>query len=459
MGAFLLGKYCAVFLLVPAFALFTSPAMAEREGSFLTIYEGGFALIQEVRRLELKEGVNRISLDDLPGRIDPTTVTVSCLSAPGKVVVQEVSFSRGLDNLHELLEERFLGAGVRVIMQDGNVREGILADYKDEHVALVTNDGMLVLNREYMSELSLPKTGLELPVRPTLLLNMVCDVDGPQRFELDYIVDGIDWRANYLLVEKKEGLSLEGCVAISNSSGADYPEASFRLVSGDVRRTAPVGVVMGVEGEAVLRDKAPAYAPGVRESAFSEYHVYDVDLRVSFIEGEEKQIKLLTAPDVKAEKEYTYEGGRNARVNYEFVNTTESGLGIPLPAGRLRVYKADNEGRLLFLGEDELKQSARGEEIRVYIGDAFDIVGERKRMETKQITKRSREETYEIELRNHKDEKIGITVVEELSRNREWKIVSSSHEWKKKDAWKIEFPLKIDANGEAMVRYTVLYRW
>lgn len=442
--------------LLPAL-LFADPAAAAgREGVFLTIYDAGFAIVQEARGVELDEGVTQVALDDLPGLIDPDTATVSCLSAPGKVDIMESSFSGGLPGLYGLLRDRFFGREVRVITREGKVHEGVLAAYTDEHVVLLAGEEMVVVNSEYVSEVSLPEGAGGLSPRPILLLSLASEVKGPQQLELDYITDGMGWHAVYSLIVGKKGLSLEGRVSLLNRSGADYRDASFRLVSGGVRREAPKvpAPAAGME----VRD-GPSYDTGVHERAFSDYQLFEVDHTTSLMDGEVKLIELFTAPDIKAEKEYTYEGGSSARINYTFVNSLENGLSLPLPAGRLGVYRKDPSGSLLLLGEDRIERTARGEEVRVYIGDAFDIVGERKQAETKHLTKRSREETYEIDLRNHKDEKVDVTVVERLSGNREWKVVSSSHEWRKEDSRTIEFPLAVAANGEEALKYTILYRW
>ncbi|PIP12405.1 MAG: hypothetical protein COX49_05830, partial [bacterium (Candidatus Stahlbacteria) CG23_combo_of_CG06-09_8_20_14_all_40_9] len=158
-------------------------------------------------------------------------------------------------------------------------------------------------------------------------------------------------------------------------------------------------------------------------------------------------------------KIYIYDGTRynKVQVKLEFKNSKENGLGVPLPQGKARIYKRDKDGSLLFAGEDRIGHTPKDETVRLYIGDAFDIVGERKVIETKKIAERVREETYEISIRNHKDEKITVQVVEHLADY--WEIIKTSHTYKKKDAYTIEFPIDVAKDGEEKITYTVRYTW
>jgi hypothetical protein len=251
---------------------------------------------------------------------------------------------------------------------------------------------------------------------------------------------------------------LGGWVSLDNRSGATYRDAKLKLVAGDVHRVKPSPRVP----EYVMRDATMAAkgVPQFEEKAFFEYHLYTLTRPATVKDNQIKQLTLFPDADVGVEKILLYDGireGTKVKVNLEFENSKKNGLGIPLPQGKLRVYKRDQDQSLEFVGEDLIDHTPKDEKVRVFLGNAFDVVGERRQTELRKITDRSREETYEIKLRNHKENAIEVLAVEHLWGD--WKITQSTHEYRKKDARTVEFPLPVPKDGETILTYTVRFRW
>jgi len=310
---------------------------------------------------------------------------------------------------------------------------------------------------------------------------------GRQDCVVSYLTDLIGWKADYVTVvdEAEREVDLTGWVTITNNSGASYRDASLQLMAGDVRRLRPEEVWKragrggggGVAGPAGVR-------PQFQEQPFFEYHLYTLEGRTTISNKETKQMSFLSAQSVPVRKGYVYEGGRQewqrwlteeyyqypdmrgmpegpsaagiktVGVVLEFENAEEHHLGVPLPMGGMRVYKADQAGRLQYIGEDQIGHTPIDEKVRLLVGNAFDVVGERIRSDFRTIVPGTEyEETFEITLRNHKDQPIEVTVVEHPFAS--WEVLEQSQEYKQKDAHTIEFSVPVAAHGEAKVSYRV----
>jgi hypothetical protein len=253
-------------------------------------------------------------------------------------------------------------------------------------------------------------------------------------------------------------------------------DLKLKLVAGDVNRVPPEQAEMGRARRMMMAamDAEPSFA----EKSFFEYHLYTLQRPTTLADNETKQIELVTASDAPVQKRFIYDpnggtsfGGwvqtepsfgetaeKKVFVMLEFKNTKENRLGIPLPKGRVRVYKQDTDGSLEFVGEDRIDHTPKDETVRVKMGNAFDIVGERTRQNINSGL-RTLTETFQVKLRNHKEESVTVRVVERLNRWSGWKIVDASAKWTKKDAHTIEFDVPVAKDGESTVSYTVKYAW
>jgi hypothetical protein len=294
-----------------------------------------------------------------------------------------------------------------------------------------------------------------------------------------YLTNGVNWRANYVVVvnDKDTAMNLNGWVTIDNQSGATYEDARLKLVAGDVRRVTPVPAAR--DGYAAAPTAAPKAEQQFVQQAFFEYQLYTLQRPTTIHNRETKQIEFASAANVGINKLFVYDGASNLRfygyqitdpgygktsntkvaVMIEFKNSEANKLGIPLPKGTIRVYKADSDGGNQFIGEDNIDHTPKDEMIRLNIGNAFDVVGERKQTNFIKISDRVIEESYEIKLRNHKKEAVEVRVVEHMFRWSNWQILKSNQDYTKTDAQTIEYRVKVAADAEQVVNYTVRYSW
>jgi len=443
----------------------------------LTVYNQNLGLVKEVRNLSLEEGINEIRYTDVAARIDPTSVHLMPLAQPEEITILEQNFEYDLVNREKLLH-RYLDHEIRLVAENGQVYSGTLLSGSGDLI-LDTPNGLKVLSPGQVQEISLPSLPEGLITRPSLVWLLEASQTTTQDVRVTYLTEGINWKADYIamLNASDTSLALDGWITIDNRSGATFRDAKLKLVAGDIHRVAPEPVPMVFEKE-IARAAAPT--PQVEERAFFEYHVYDVQRPVTVRDRQTKQIAFVQAPDVQVEKRYVLAGGPdivpragqaisnpdygigeryNAKVTVRFKNSTESGLGIPLPKGTIRVYKEDRDGGAEFVGEDQIKHTPRDEEISLYLGDAFDVIGERRQTRFRQIGEQQIEESLEIQVRNHKEEAVLVHVIEHLFRAQDAQILESSEPFEQLDANTIEFELPVEADGEAQITYTVMYRW
>ena len=426
----------------------------------LTVYNQNRALVREQRTLTLNSGASEVSYTDVAARIDPTSVHFKSLTAPEDLTILEQNYEYDLVSAQKIME-KYIDEEVRLVTEKGEVFGGTLLSASGTHI-VIRNDGggIQVIRSQGVQHFDFPELPEGLITRPTLV--WMIDNHGPkkQKTELTYLTDGVNWHAEYVAVvdQDDKNLDLSGWVSLENQSGATYKDAKLKLVAGDVHRVEPEPRTDGGRMRKTLLTAEAA--PQFEEKAFFEYHLYTLQRRTTLKDNQTKQVSLFPPTGTKARKIFTYDGARNdneVRVQLEFKNSKQDGLGLPLPQGKIRVYKEDVDDALEFIGEDRIDHTPVDEKVRIFLGNAFDVVGERIQKSLKKISSRSREEEYEISLRNHKEEDIEVVVVEHLYGD--WEIIKRSHPFMKKDARTAEFILKVPARGETTLAYTVVLRW
>ena len=447
----------------------------------------GFALVRQDRDIQVPRGRGIIQYTDVAALIDPTTVQFLSLSDPDGTKVLEQNFQFDLVSQDKLLSryidrqlnvEQMRGDGVKVV--DGTL--------------ISSNDGLVLRGAEgqihALRDWSSIRFG-ELPggliTRPTLEWDVESGKGGAQRARVSYQTGGITWWADYNLIftegaDANSGFVDVGAwVSLLNQSGARYQDAKLKLIAGDVHRAEPERPKAYMLERAAEADMMVA-AQGFEEKAFFEYHLYTLGRPATIPNNSTKQIELFDAATrVPAKKQLVYYGAdfavpyggpmlerefgpaSNTKVDIwlKFRNDKPSGMGMPLPAGRIRVSQQDKaDGSLEFIGEDTIDHTAKDEDVRVRLGTAFDVVGERRQTDFLLNTKgRVMEEAFEIKVRNHKDQPVEVIVRESLYRWSEWKLIEQSSPSEKRDAQTVEFPVRIAADGEAVVTYRVRYTW
>lgn len=448
----------------------------------------GYAVVRHQRQLTLEQGRNLLRFSDVAALIDPTTVSFESLTDPGGTSVVEQNFQFDLVSTQKLLE-RYVDRRISVDQVRGDGVESFTG-------TLLSTRGGVTLRREDGAIQLLPhNAGIRLPelpggliTRPTLVWDVAARRAGRHQARVSYQTTGITWWADYNL-SYAEGANAAACqldigawVSILNQSGAGYTDAKLKLVAGDVQRAARPGrVPSSVAAKRAMAEEDRV--AGFEQKAFFEYHLYTLGRPTTLPDNSTKQIELFpVARGVPCEKTLVYYGAvpaygfgprpvtdrnygtqtnRKVDVYLGFQNAKRHHMGQPLPAGRMRVSKLDPaDATLEFIGEDAIDHTPENETVRVKLGSAFDVVGERRQMNfSVDTSRRMMTEEIEVKLRNHKKEAVTVIVKENLYRWINWEIREKTHAFEKQDSRTVHFPLRVAAGGETVLRYTVHYSW
>ena len=468
---------CAVFLLGGLYASF---AQEPGRSIAVTVYNQGTALIREQRRLTLDEGINRINLRDVAATIDPTSVSLHSLSNPDGTVVLEQNYIYDLVNSSALLS-RYLDETIKITAADGTLYSGELLSGRNSEAILRTDSGEIVVVRlNEARDIRFPALPEALITRPTLQWLLSSASAGEQDIELTYLAEGMNWSADYnlLLTSDQTSFDLKGWVTLNNHSGRAFAEARLRLVAGDLSRIQPQ-MRLAEAREEMAFDMSGRGGGGVAQRELFEYQLYEIERPVTIGNNETKQIEFVKGAKIAANTFFVFDkspqfGAYYSPVDYpegygvddsadvlaylEFNTGENSGLGADLPAGRIRVYQQDGDGAGLLIGENLIDHSPEGEDVQILLGKSFDLVGERRQTMYQTVSRDVARESFEIRLRNRKDdESVEIRVPERLYRWSDWEIVDSSHPFEKLDSSTIEFRVQVEPGAEAALSYTVQY--
>jgi len=451
----------------------------------LTIYTQGFGLVKEVRRLNLKKGRQDIRIEDVASLIDPTCVSFHSLSGKDSFSILEQNYQYDLISPQAILNKS-IGQRLRFIRTVGNqedVLTGILLSAPTATVAasdgssqqtyngmvIRTDDSRIVLDPTGEVEVSSVPAGLIS--KPTLVWDIDAGKEGANSVELSYISHGLSWSADYVLTLNGQGKGdIQGWVTLDNSSGATWENAKLKLLAGDVHTVQPT-VNSFLQAEAAVSPVNGAAKAFAEESLF-EYHLYTLDRPATIRNKETKQLSLLQGQDFPVTKRLIVDSISNSyypgegeigtgdikpQVRVEFVNDKASGLGMPLPKGKVRVYQRDQSGSVQLLGEDQIDHTPRNERVSLVVGRSFDIVCSRKRTNFTRINYRSVRESFEIEVRNRKETAESVDVLERHWGD--WTITKRSQDFIKLDSNTAKFPLTLLPNEVKKVVYTVETKW
>jgi hypothetical protein len=356
--------------------------------------------------------------------------------------------------------QKYIDKDIELIDKEGKLYTGTLLAYSSGAVTIKEKTGRIkIVLLSQVTEVNFPSLPDGLITRPTLFWKYSSDFSGDVNCEVGYQTSGISWSAEYvgLLDPSEANLDLSGWAAIENNSGKTYTDAKLKLIAGDIHR-AQQPYYPATDG--YLRTMEKADAVGFQEKAFFEYHLYTLPRNATVADREIKQISLFEPASAKVNKIFRYRpdySAKNIEVAIRFTNSKATGLGMPLPEGRVRVFKADDDGSRILLGEDRIEHTPKDEEMTLVIGNAFDIVGEERTMNQTRVSQYIEDREMEIELRNRKDTLVTVEVSKKLYGF--WEILDSSLEYKKKDANTIEFNVPVNANQTVVVKYKVRYTY
>ncbi len=436
----------------------------------LTVYNSDLALVRDVRSLQLARGTFDLRFMDIAATVNPATVHFRSLSEPSRVTVLEQNYEYDLLEPDKLLR-KYIGRDVTLVRmrQEGGVtkEEALKARLLSFNSAPVWQIGNEIVTGMHADHIRFPELPGNLYARPTLIWSLDNDGGARHRVEAFYLATKLAWSADYVLTVTRDDKTadVDGWVTLTNGSGTAFRNAKLQLVAGELNRVRQVFGRM--EADMVQSKAARAAAPMSQES-FSDYHLYTLERKTTVNNNETKQVSMLGATGFPVRKRYVVDGQafyyRNAqspgspikdvvKVYYQFKNETSTGLGMPMPAGVVRVYQADSKGGTHFVGEDRIDHTPKDEMLNLKIGNAFDVVAERKQVDFEKIAPNLYELEYEIVLRNHKTTAVTVEVNEPIGGT--WRILRSTHDGTKTDAWAAQFNVPVAPDGASTLRYRV----
>ena len=500
--------------LLSAVAFVASLAQAQQpsvgqEPVALTIYNQSFAVARTSLDLDLHPGLNEITTSRVTSMLEPDSVVLRDAASKQPIPVLEQNYDAGVLNQEWLLQKYegktidFQVAGPPGIqpVQGKIIRAGMnrqpMYGPNGQYMNPQQEQPLIEVNGHMQFSLPgmplFPSATDGLLLKPTLRWQINSSSASHLTAELAYITGGLDWDASYNVIAPEnpdvtaaEKVDLLGWVTIHNQSGTDFAQARIKLMAGDVaklRQNPGYGGAAMKQYDAVLASVA-VQGPEVTQKAFDDFHLYDLNRTVALRDGETKQVQFIDAAGVSMRRTYLYDGlgaqlqpiyGGNVYQNQgyglgnenkkvliveEMKNSDSNHLGMPLPAGRLRLYRRDADGQMEFVGENQIAHTPAEETVKVPTGSAFDLTGSRRQTDFHaDFGKRTMDETFEIKVKNQKQQGINVSVIEHMYRCDNWEIEDKSAGFKKLDSHTLEFPLQVPAKGEAVLTYTVHYTW
>jgi hypothetical protein len=459
---------------------------SEPKSNEITVYNQGFGLVKEYRTLGLKAGRQTVAIEDVAAQIQPSSVGFHSISADGSINVLEQNYQYDLISTQEVLNKA-VGSKIRLVRTLPNSSEQVLTgtlmssptaivdsngtqQYTYNGMVLKTDDGRIILDPTGTIEVeSIPEGMIS---RPTLLWDIDSAKAGDNTIELSYLTHGMTWSADYVLTIDEIGKAdLQGWVTMNNESGARFKDVRLKLLAGDINQVPterPEGAVR------LMAKAAPVSAPQFQEQSLFEYHLYTLQRPTTLNNKETKQISLLEGHGIEVQKKMIVDsmlgsgeyypsegvvgvGDFHPQVRLEFKNSKENDLGIPLPAGKIKIYERDGSGSVQMLGEDQIGHTPRDEKLSLVVGRSFDVVASRKRLSFHRINDRDFQETFEITVRNHKDVNQGVILLER--HYGDWSVTDTSDKFSKEDANTMQYTVGVPSNGEKVVKYTVETKW
>ncbi len=431
---------------------------SDRQSVNITVYNSNLGLVRETRRLNLADGRIALRFADVTAQIRPETVHLGSLTAPAALRILEQNYQYDLLNPAKLLD-KFVGKEITLVLRH---YQNNTESFEPVQATLLANNGgqvwringQIVINPTNISEMRFPDLPKNLVATPTLVWNIENHQSGQQTVEASYLSNGMNWRADYVLVVNAEDTKgdLQGWVTLTNASGASFDDARLQLVAGDVNRVSDQRNY-ALAG-AMARKKVSADEAQFQEQGFFEYHIYTLQRPTTIRDNETKQVSLLEAAGFDLKKEFVLNGQ-----HYYFAGYNAPGQPIKEKVGVYIQFRnsQDDKGNQQFIGEDRIDHTPKDEDVRAKVGDAFDIVAERKQTDYKVIARNVYEYAYEIKIRNHKDGPVSVVVNEPIGGD--WEMISSTFEAKKTAAFAAQFNVPVAKDGEATLSYRVRVRY
>lgn len=450
-----------------SFSAETPSGPETRTSLTVTIYNDGQALVKDARRLELAAGPNTVAFREVAARIRPETASLRSLGGAGFALVEQ-NFDFDLLTPNTLLR-KYVGRQVTVIRT--NPATG--GESVERATVLATNDGVVLkypdrIETGAAGRLSFDSVPATLRERPTLSVTLQAPKAGAQEAELMYLTQGLGWKADYIATLDADGkqMNLAGWVTLTNQSGTAYEGARLQLVAGTLNRVPEPRLAMA-KGMSM-----PAAAPAreMKEEKLFEYHLYTLDQSTTVLDNQVKQVALLSAAAIPVSREYELQGaawyyqGRYAEIGRKlkpsvYLSFENKGgeLGKPLPQGTVRVYSRDSRGGAQLVGEDAIAHTAKGEKLRLRLGEAFDITADRVQTDYRSLPGNAWQSSFRIEIRNADPKPVTVKLVEPMPGD--WKVTEESHRHVKESSGAASWSITVPGEGKATLEYTTVARW
>jgi hypothetical protein len=440
---------------------------AEQRDVMITVYNGNLGLVKDVREVRLDAGLIETHFMDVAAQIDPTSVLLRSLTDPSGLKILEQNYEYDLLSSEKLME-KYVGRKVRLYQSNGTFQEATLLSTRGPVYDI---NGQIHMG--HFGSVVLPALPENLVSKPTLAWLLRNTRPAPQRVEASYLTAGISWKSDYVMLinAADSRADLTGWVTINNQSGTTYQNAALKLVAGDINRAASRD-----DSRRAMEMAAKAASPAVadrefKSEGFFEYHLYTLDGRTTIKESQTKQLTLLSASDFPVDKQFIYYGAasyhrtqygvpisnQKVGVYLDIRNTKENRLGVPLPKGKVRVYKADASGSQQLIGEDWIDHTPKDERVRIKMGEAFDLVGERVQKDWKKIGSNLYEIEWEITLRNHKKDAVTVEVIEPMPGD--WEVLRATHPHEKLQAFTARWKIPVPKEGATTLGYRTRVRF
>ena len=493
-----------VAVLIP---VLSAPAQ-EPQPVALTIYNQNFAVARTFINLDLHSGINEITSSEVTSRLEPDSVVLRDPLGKRTIHVVEQNYDSAVVS-QEWLLQKYEGKTIdfQVATPQGTkivpgriIRAGFFrqAEYSFDGQMLNGQSAQPLIEVDGRMQFQLPGTPLfpsatdGLLLKPTLRWQIDSETNARFSAELAYITGGFDWAATYNVVAPSafdvtgdEKANFLGWVTIHNQSGTEFPQARIKLMAGDVAKLQPQQGGYGRNGPMMMAKAIDSpQESGVTQKAFDDFHLYDLNRTVTLRDGETKQLQFIDASGVALRRSYIYDGlgaqlqpiyagnvnqnqgygldngNRKVLIVEEIKNSETNHLGMPLPAGRVRLYRSDADGQMEFVGESLIDHTPGEESVKIPTGSAFDVKGSRRQTDFHvDYNKHMLDETFEIKLTNQKQQPVNVAVIEHMYRGENWEITEKSSTFKKRDSHMLEFPMRVPAKGEATLTYSVHYTW
>ena len=481
-----------LFALSPLSMLVWLPLAAQQPeaATQLTIYNDNFAVARTTVPLDLHAGANEVLTTNVTSQLEPDSVILRDASGKHPVRVAEQNYDAGVVTQSWMLE-KYEGKTIDFQVTGQHPGETTIVQGK---IVRAGNDPLIEAAGHLQFQLPglpiFPATTDGLLLKPTLRWQIDAEKSAKFDAELDYITNGMSWQATYNVVVPEQTTApgqeladVTGWVTIQNNTGTDFPKATIQLMAGDVAkiRNGQFDRLNQFAGPGAGLTMAEQLA--VTQKAFDDFHLYDLHRTVALRNGESKQVQFLEAANVAVQRTYQFDGSNGQPVNFysgyhdvnrafgntantkvaireEITNSEANHLGMPLPAGRLRLYRQEKGGQMQFVGESMVQHTPADQTVQVVSGNAFDLTAARRQTDFHvENNAHTMDETFEIKLSNAKDQPVTIHDVEHLNRSQNWEITQKSSDFVKRDSNTIDFPVVVPAKGSAILTYSVHYTW